>query len=419
MKNKDIILMEYSYIFDEETYPEVKGTEKHIPVDKKTFENIEAFVLQNLEYAQYLKLGQNKRYKFLQAQNYVGIIKTNNGVTIEILPKISEIDNISKSKNILIKMLKTLKNSPFKNLKTANLEKEKIDIFEIFISMFLEEISLLIKKGIKMGYVDREGNLNFLKGKLKINEHIKENFIRKERFFVQYDNFNIDRIENHIIKTTLDFLLGKTKVFSNKVKISQLQQIFIDIAPISNYSSNFPKCHLNRQMVDYKTILKWCEIFLLKNSFSPYKGTEVAFALLFDMNKLFESYVGYYLKNINEIGNIKLQNSEHFLALKKGNGCFKLKPDIVIEREDEVIICDTKWKVMDREPNQGDMYQLFAYGNKYYNCKKLYLIYPYIKNISPIIYNFNIHKTLELEVIYFNLETNEFYGEEDKISKKL
>ena len=44
-------------------------------------------------------------------------------------------------------------------------------------------------------------------------------------------------------------------------------------------------------MKDYEQVLLWCRTFLLENSFSPYKGNDIAFALLFDMNLLFENYV--------------------------------------------------------------------------------------------------------------------------------
>ncbi|WP_418964402.1 5-methylcytosine restriction system specificity protein McrC, partial [Cetobacterium sp.] len=109
---RDITLTEYSSIFIG-----IENDGKNIAVNKKTFEEIETFVLQNSNYVQYFKLGQNKRGKFLQAQNYVGIIQTKSGRTIEILPKITRLDeeeNIEKSKRILLKMLRTLKDSPFK-----------------------------------------------------------------------------------------------------------------------------------------------------------------------------------------------------------------------------------------------------------------------------------------------------------------
>lgn len=414
MKEKrDITLTEYSYIFMGE-----KNYEKNIVVDDKTFGEIEAFVLQNSDHVQYLKLGQNKNGKFLQAQNYVGIIQTKRGTTIEILPKITNFSNkdftfeeIEKSKNILLNMLKTLKDSPFKTAKTSNLKTEKMPLYEIFIGMFLEELSLLIKKGIKSDYIKKEDNFYYLKGRLKIVDQIKKNFIHKERFYVEYDEFSPERIENRIIKTTLDFLYKKTTTLTNIRRIREFKFIFEDIKPIYDYNSSFSKIKLGRGMENYEQILRWCEVFLLNNSFSPYKGSEVAFALLFDMNRLFESYVGNYLRKIDQfqnfkIKNLKLQDRKHYLAYRNNSGQFDLRPDIVIETEYETIVCDTKWKIVSKEPSQEDMYQLYAYGTKYKECKKLYLIYPFMGETNILKYDFKLKESLELEVLYFDFDKN-------------
>ncbi|MEG0136124.1 MAG: McrC family protein [Cetobacterium sp.] len=404
---RDVTLTEYSSIFI--------GTEndgKNIAVNKKTFEEIETFVLENSDHVQYFKLGQNKRGKFLQAQNYVGIIQTKSGRTIEILPKIAKLDeeeDIEKSKKILLKMLRTLKDSPFKTTKIANLKVEKMTLYEIFIRMFLEELSLLIKKGIKSDYIKKEDNLKYLKGRLKIADQIKKNSIHKERFSVEYDEFSSERLENRIIKTTLDFLYKKCTTLTNKKRIREFKFIFEDIKPVYDYNSCFSKIKLGRDMKNYEQVLKWCKVFLLNNSFSPYKGSEIAFALLFDMNKLFESYIGDYLRKKDEIENLKLQDREHHLVYVDESGRFGLRPDIVIETEEKTIICDTKWKIMSKEPSQEDMYQLYAYGTKYEKCKKLYLIYPLVDGSAPLQYDFRIEKSLELEVIYFNLHENIFH----------
>lgn len=416
MSNKrDITLTEYSSIFIGK-----ENDGKNIAVNKKTFEEIEAFVLQNSDHVQYLKLGQNKRGKFLQAQNYVGIIQTKSGRTIEILPKITKLDDeelkeeeIEKSKRILLKMLRTLKDSPFKTTKIANLKVEKMTLYEIFIGMFLEELSLLIKKGIRSDYIKKEDNLKYLKGRLKIADHVKKNSIHKEKFYVDYDEFSLERIENRIIKTTLDFLYKKCITITNKKRIREFKFVFEDIKVIHDYNTSFSKIKLNREMKSYEQVLRWCKVFLLNNSFSPYKGTEIAFALLFDMNKLFESYIGDYLRKKNGIQNLKLQDREHHLAYIGDNGRFGLRPDIIIETAKEIIVCDTKWKIVSKEPSQEDMYQLYAYGTKYKTCKKLYLIYPFIEEIATLKYNFKIEKLLELEIIYFDLYNNKFYKEEE------
>jgi len=405
--NTHITLSEYSYIFIGK-----EDIDSYKAVDAKTFNEVESFVLQNSDTVQYLKLGQNKLHKYLQAQNYVGVIQTKSGVTIEILPKIARNQDDDKSKSILIKMLKTLRKSPFKNFNTANLKSSNLPLLEIFITMFLVELEKLIQKGIKSDYIDKEENLGFLKGKLKIKEHMKKNFIHKERFYVQYQEFIQDRVENRLIKTALEYLYKKSKANSNKKRIREFLFVFDDIKVSHNVKEDFKKVRLDRQMNDYELVLQWAKTFLYSNSFSPYKGNEVAFALLFDMNLLFESYVGHMLKK-NGL-DVSLQDREHHLAyLDSDEGKFQLKPDMVIRHEDEVIIADTKWKLLSEDKthqgvSQADMYQLYAYGTKYTNpqCKNMYLIYP--KNESDLTeqqYHYQRSMDgLKLKVLFFDLE---------------
>jgi 5-methylcytosine-specific restriction enzyme subunit McrC len=161
-------------------------------------------------------------------------------------------------------------------------------------------------------------------------------------------------------------------------------------------------------------VLQWAEIFLLSHSFSPYKGKEVAFALLFDMNLLFESYIGHLLKKRDL--DVSLQDHEHHLAyLDNNEGKFQLKPDFVIRHDDEVIIADTKWKLLSEEKshqgvNQADMYQLFAYGNKYNapQCKNMYLIYPKSEDGLQE-YQYYYEKELnglQLKILFFDLSVD-------------
>jgi len=394
-----MILKEFEFL-------QYKNESEENYIEKTIFESIEKFVLEN-ETEQYLKITTKKGYgKVLQAQNYVGVIQTKDGTTIEILPKIRNFDE-QKSKEVLIKMLKTLRNSPFNHFNTANLKASKIPLLEIFIFMFLEELSKLIQKGIKSDYVQKEENLKFLKGKLKISEQMKQNSVHKERFFVEYEEFSSDRVENRLIKTTLEYLYKKSKSNKNQQRIREFLFVFDEIKISHNIKIDFEKIKLNRQMKDYEQVLLWCKTFLLENSFSPYKGNDIAFALLFDMNLLFESYVYDYLKKNSKFENIKNQDKKHHLAYEDEKGRFALKPDIVID--DGEIIVDTKWKILsENKSNQGisqsDMYQLYAYGKKYQNCENLYLIYPKDEVKEGNLYHYYEDKELPLKVLFFDVE---------------
>ena len=371
-------------------------------IDKKDFGDIENFILKNSdENAPFLRIASGVGGKFIQARNYVGVLQTKSGLTIEILPKIANKNDTDKSKAIFIKMLKTLKNFPFKSSNLASLKTQNLPLLEIFISMFLCELEALVKKGIKSDYVALEENLNFLKGKLNINEQIKRNSIHKERFYVGYSEFLNDIKINRIIKTTLKFLYKKSNSSKNQQKIRELLFIFDEVSECEDYKNFFAKLVINRQVKHYEQTLLWCKIFLLNNSFTPHKGDDLGFALLFDMNALFESYVGNFIKK-SFPGTILQHSEKHLVEEPKS---FKLRPDIFLKGK---FIADTKWKIISSRDgiSQADLYQLYAYGKKH-ECSNLYLIYPKIEGIKQEFMKFGYDDEMWLEILYFNLEKDE------------
>lgn len=427
--NKDsFAILEYKALYQEESckIPH-KDSEGNLVLPEKTFEAIESFYYANADVQQYFAPAKKFGKKAFRAQNYVGVIQTKDGTTIEILPKISSLKDDEKTeanpkpktkedkaKEILIQMLKTLKKSPFKNFNMAHLKSSKMPLLEIFIMMFLEELANLLRKGIKSDYITKEKNLKFLKGKLKINEQIKQNYIHKERFYVEYQEFMNDRVENRLIKTTLEYLYKKSHSNRNQQRIREFLFVFDEISTCKDFKNDFLHVKPNRQMKDYEQVLLWCKTFLLGNSFSPYKGNDVAFALLFDMNLLFESYVYDYLNKHGNFENITAQDRTHHLAYEENsnNGKFRLKPDILIEHGSQIIIADTKWKILSEDKtndgiNQADMYQLYAYGTKYgkdVSCKQMFLIYPKDNDVQESCYHY-YHKSddLNLQVLFFDV----------------
>ncbi|WP_149717720.1 McrC family protein [Campylobacter concisus] len=375
--------------------------------DQDLFKAVDNFTRENFATVEFLKPGRDKKGDFLQAQNYVGIIRTKSGDSLEILPKIHDNDNgsnkeaVENSKRILLRMLKTLKSHPFKNINIANLKSLNLPLFEIFISMFLDEVSKLIKIGIKSDYVELEDNLRFLKGKLKISEQIRKNIVHKEIFYVCYQEFSIDRAENRLIKSTLEFLYRRSKSSRNQRFIREYLFIFDEISSSSDINVDFSRLKLNRQTKHYEQALLWSKIFLQNKSFSPYRGSDVAFALLFDMNRLFESYVGNFIKK--KLPGVILQYSEKHLV--ENPKSFRLKPDIFLESK---FIADTKWKIVKSgdDISQADLYQLYAYGKKY-ECGRLYLVYPRISGVDQKAMKFRYENNMRLNVLYFDLEKDE------------
>ena len=335
----------------------------------------------------------------LKARNYVGLIQTKSGFCLEILPKTFRTanenegfekhqDKINEAKQILLDMLKTLKNSPFKQSHISNLKTQNAPLLEIFVIMFLNELETLIKKGLKSDYIECEQNRKFLKGKLLFTQNLKHNFAHKERFFTASDEFGSDIAPNKLIKSTL--LLLSTRHFSTKTnaRIMQSRFVFDEISPSQNYDKDFAKCVNLRHFKAYELILLWCKIFLKKQTFTAYQGSEKAFALLFDMNELFESFVAWHLKRYVAHEQceyeVKTQDTgKHLLLENDKENKFRIRPDIVGYKNNKAnFIADTKWKILNFSRNdygvsQSDLYQVFAYLSKY-QCQNGILIYPKI-----------------------------------------
>ena len=373
-----------------------KNIDGYTTIPARTFEQLENFVLSNrnkeTDALELMSISAKKGIgKVITAKNYVGIISMNNGTTIEILPKIysKASDDAQQVKKLLIEMLKTLRNSPYKSLQSTNVNIEKMNIFEVFIRMFIDEVFYIVKRGLKSSYQIISSTESVIKGKLLFTEQIKYNYAHKEKAFVAFDEFNTNCPENKLIKSTLLYLYRQTSSVKNKTDIRTLLNIFGEVDPSSDYESDYAKYIPDRNTKDYSTALLWCKVFLMGKSFTSFSGSEVALALLFPMEALFESYIAAQLKKVLGKTNFKVSAQDkkyHLFTLPSKK--FLMKPDIVIERkfDNAVFVCDTKWKLLSDEKSnygisQSDMYQMYAYQKKY-SAQNITLLYPLTDSVS-------------------------------------
>ena len=354
-----------------------------------TFDALENFVLSNsTDDAYALELmGISARKgvgKIITAKNYVGVITMDDGTTIEILPKIFSRETITegKVKKLFVDMLKTLRNAPFKSLQSTNVNIDKLNIFEIFIRMFVDEVFYIVKRGLKCDYETVQSNESVFKGKMVFSGQIKYNYAHKERSFVEYDEFNTNRAENKILKSTLSYLYKSTTSAKNKSDIKTLLNAFSNVDESKDYQADFSKIVPDRKTVDYQTALLWSKVFLMGKSFTSFSGSEVAFALLFPMETLFESYIAAQLKKMLGHSGYTLSAQDKTYHLFDEPRKFLMKPDIVIKNKalGQVFVMDTKWKVLsDAKTNYGisqaDVYQMYAYQKKY-TSENVTLLYP-------------------------------------------
>ncbi|WRK55842.1 hypothetical protein SD457_09890 [Coprobacillaceae bacterium CR2/5/TPMF4] len=91
------------------------------------------------------------------------------------------------------------------------------------------------KKELKCNYETKSSNESLFRGKMNFSNQIKYNYAHKERCFVEYDDFNTNRIENILLKSTLELLYKKTISSKNKMDIKTLLNSFQDVNTSDNY----------------------------------------------------------------------------------------------------------------------------------------------------------------------------------------
>ena len=378
--------------------------EQYHYLEKPLFDSLVAFIHEftgseeNADAIDFLKCFTKKNVgDVVSIRNFVGLIEMKNGFQIQVLPKIDfadgeDVDN-QTTKRIFLKMLRSMKDFPCKVFNDANLKADRMNLYELFINMYLQEVRQILKQGLKSGYTEKEDNLRFYKGKLIVNEHIGQNLSHRERFYLRYDEFNPNRPENKLIKSTLLKLSKLTSSAENSREIRQILTGFELVEHSKNIEKDFASVKIDRTTKSYETVMAWSRVFLFNKSFTTFSGNTQSRALLFPMEQVFESYVAQQLKKVfaPDGWDVSAQDKGYYL-FEEPRRQFSLRPDIVIRKNDRIIILDTKWKsLFDNEAknygiSQVDMYQMYAYSKKY-QTSEVWLIYPVnqeMRNHRPI-----------------------------------
>ena len=266
------------------------GENEHIiPLNDINFDRLEDFTVSNV-FPVMKEINLPDGQKAIQPARYAGIITLKDGTQIEVMPQIclNRHENALVSKMMLLYMLGSTLEVPVKQVDELYFKKEQLNIFEIFVRMFSDEVLNVVRNGLKQTYVPYRGNEMFVKGKTIYSEHAKKNFAHKEKFFVEYDVFSTNRAENRLIKATLDMLYKLSTNTLNKKKLKMLEVAFDGVDASTNIKQDFSRSIEDRSMNKYFKAMKWCRLFLLnKGTTTFFEGGKVAYAMLFPIDKLF------------------------------------------------------------------------------------------------------------------------------------
>ena len=334
----------------------------------------------------------------LIAQNFVGIIHLGNTI-IEILPKIEKIGNTENIEPTIIRqnLLKMLMISRNLNVLPGEISSthSQDSFWDILMHLFCKRLRQAITEGQIRRYEYQEDILPVLRGRLDIMRQIQLLPTQAHLLACRFDEFTLDTPINQILKATLRIIASMANNHKLQQSAHEMIVLFDEVSDIFPSALRWDRVFFDRLTTRYEPLLKIARMLIEKAPPDIITGNKTGFSILFDMNKLFEEYIGTICQRLNSSERtIFTQEKSKYLLNKKKNKnteetCFQLIPDIVVrEKETRKVssILDTKWKVLDDNQNyngvsQSDIYQMFAYSNRY-QATKVILVYPYHKELS-------------------------------------
>ena len=340
------------------------------------------------------------RLKYIRAKNYVGVL-SDGDISVEILPKTDVGTGAAKrdaaARQNLLHMMATAGRLPVRDRDLADLRTEKLPIYDALIQLFVDRLLRELRRGLDHHYVLREENSGFVRGKLVLPLHIKENSAHRERVYVAYDEFLPDTWLNRVLKAACRKLVRQTGRPLIQRSLKEALLMFADVADVPIRRHHLGQIRITRESERFAGVYAFSKLVLFDGSPAPTTGPTQSFSILVPMDILFEEYIGHVIRRYAPDlgfgrGQVKLQakgKAKHLLKKRGVGPVYKLKPDVLITGDNEPFqrILDTKWKRLDKSkrPGQSDMYQLYAYATRY-KAPLSILLYPKMPGLSPCDY---------------------------------
>lgn len=340
--------------------------------------------------------------RYIVPQQWVGVVSLP-GLSLEILPKISDSYDEVFIKETLLMMFKVANDIPTRKNIKAKVNFTKNGLVEILISNYLDQIEFYIREGLWNSYCKVTKNLTAVKGSIDFAKQINKNIINPTRFVCKYSKLDIDNDVNRIIKYTMCEMKKISRDSINLRKLKTFSLHFEEVSDINSQVANNMKIKINRINIRVKEIIEYGKLFLDGYSVSISNGDNYISSMLFDMNKIFEKFI---YKNYKKIfgSNVFYQSGNNYLITDKVGKIkkVKLKPDMLINTSKGFkMVVDTKWKIIKSFAKESDVYQMNAYVSSIAKTDIAVLMYP--KTIETDIavgdYNFlNSAGTKELKI---------------------
>lgn len=300
--------------------------------------------------------------------NIVGALSLPSGISIIIKPKLP-MPNIFRMLSFVSDLYRPL-DSSFDYA-------DDVDLFDIIGNMFAQEMSRILRIGLKQNYSQHGESLRTLRGRIDFTKSIADSLAVVDKLFCRFSKLSLDTPLNRAIVKGAEVLLQSSAIKpETKKKVRAcLSHIPIDLVGSNFTLTDFKSISLDRSTQYYERIIFLSRFVLENAAYSDDAGKNRFSGFLLDVSKLFEKYIEKSLVLENGQWDLRvLPQKQSKLDLENELTC---KPDLTFISVDGIrCIADIKYKDFSNlKFLNDDVYQMVTYLLQS-RCNEGFLIYP-------------------------------------------
>jgi 5-methylcytosine-specific restriction enzyme subunit McrC len=298
----------------------------------------------------------------LRSTQYVGVVSLPDGPTIEIQPK-------AAGKNLL-SLLQYAQGLDATTYDRRTGLTEGDTFLDVLGALYATELDTVLTRGLHREYQSKNSTERYLRGRLDVQKQLQRQAVGATQFECEYDELTIDTTTNQAVlyaTTVLSWFVEDTTVQNELSRYRQRLQRKVSLRHVR--AAELDNIEVTRLNEHYADLLRLTRLILNSVFVENLRtGARDSFALLVDMNEVFEDVVERVVTDAvadNPGLSVETQASVSGVV-SGGDPPITMRPDILVRdaTDNVVLIADAKWKTPSKVSND-DVYQLVAYQSTY------------------------------------------------------
>jgi len=263
------------------------------------------------------------------------------------------------------------------------------DLQNLFGKILTDGVNRLVRRGLDRGYRVHTEETRSPRGRLLMDQIVKEQTLRRGALICQYDDLSHDVLHNQIIKATARVLSrGPTMSTELAHSLRAIERTMANVSDVRLSADMFRRVQLSRHNGQYAVLMKLCE-FVFRSTLPEDGGSGARFADVLNdevrMSKVFEDFLRNFYRHEQS------QYHVHAGALQWASSGTtdalalqylpRMLTDITLRDSERVIIFDAKFY---SAPFKS------RHGSEKVSSSNLYQLLTYLQHASRAYFSHNI-----------------------------